>query len=90
MERTFGRLRTIFLALFAVLVGAVLVYHWVWEKPEERCVERKAWWDPDTRICARPVFLADITGRPQGHKRTPEQVAAARAKLKASREAQAR
>jgi len=83
MDRTFGRLRTVFLALFAIGVAAIAVYHFVWEVPEERCVERRGWWDPATRICARPVFLADLTGRPAGDKRTPEEVAAARAKLRA-------
>jgi hypothetical protein len=31
-------------------------------------VEQHGWWDPDQRICARPVVITDITRRPAADK----------------------
>lgn len=61
---TFKRLSVIFLALFAVCVGAAFVYDWVVVRPGDRCVADGKWWDDEALICAQPISIAEITGRP--------------------------
>lgn len=66
---TMRRLTTLFLALFALaLVGVFALQHFVVE-PGKRCEARGQWWDGDTRICAQPISIAEITGRPNGVSR---------------------
>lgn len=66
MNRTIDRMKTIFLALFAVLSAGVFVYHvgWVW--PGKKCEAKGDWWDWRTRTCAHPILISDITGRTIG------------------------
>ena len=66
---TMKRLSVLFLSIFAVLVGVTLVYQNMVVAPGERCEEGGKWWDPDTRVCAQPVSIAEITGRPIGMSR---------------------
>ncbi len=66
---TMKRLSVLFLSIFAVLVGVTFVYQAVVVAPGERCEDGGKWWDKDTRICAQPVSIAEITKRPIGMTR---------------------
>lgn len=80
--RSYAWLRTLFLVLFAIGTGAAVAYHWFIVRPETRCEERAGWYDPEKRICATPLLISDITGRPLNQKRTPEEIAAGRARAR--------
>ena len=69
MNQTIDRLKLFFLGLFFIGAAASWGYqvYWVW--PKRACEERGAWWDPETRICAAPLYIPDITGRPAGMSR---------------------
>lgn len=63
MNRTIDRLKYVFLTVFGVMTLGVAVYQFGWAIPEQRCDELRHWWDWRTRTCARPIPIADITGR---------------------------
>jgi hypothetical protein len=66
---TIRRLSILFFAVFGVLcLGAFALQHW-WLEPGARCEESGRWWDPEGRICAQPLSIAEITGRPIGKSR---------------------
>lgn len=69
MNRTIDRLKLVFLGVFAVACVGVWAYqaYYVW--PAERCEAARSWWDPETRTCARPIYIPDITGREPGETR---------------------
>lgn len=66
---TMKRLSILFLALFAVLVGAMFAWQALVIAPGERCENGGKWWDPEGRECAQPVSIAEITGRPNPGER---------------------
>lgn len=66
---TMKRLSVLFLATFAVLMGGVFAWRTLVIAPEDRCEADGGWWDRETEICARPISLAEITGRPIGQTR---------------------
>lgn len=66
---TFRRLGLMFLAVFAVAVGGLVIFQNVWLAPGERCEAAGKWYDMETRICAQPISIAEITGRPIAGKR---------------------
>lgn len=88
MNRTIDRLKWIFLALFAVGCAGVWAYHLLWVWPGDRCEAAERWWDPDTRTCAQPIYIPDITGRQPGESR--EEVSMRAAGEQAARDRQAR
>lgn len=88
MNRLLNRLKIVFLVLFALGCAGIWAHQWFWVRPQKACVAAQAWWDGGSRTCARPVVLSDLTGRPVGTKRTPEQVEAARAKAGLKRASQ--
>ena len=61
---TMKRLSVLFLATFAVLLGAMFAYENLVVAPGDRCEDGGKWWDPEARICAQPISIAEITGRP--------------------------
>ena len=63
------RLTIMFVGLFAVAVGAMLVFQSYWLDPGERCEKNGQWYDLESRICATPIYIPDITGRPEGVSR---------------------
>lgn len=75
-------LRTLFLTLVAVGSAGAAAYHWFVVRPAKACEAKGAWWDPDKRVCAMPVVISDITGRPVGRSRTPEEIAAGQARAR--------
>lgn len=63
MNPTYTRVKLIFLGLFVLALGAVLIYHLGWVWPAQKCEQAGKWWDPEGRVCAQPVLISDITGR---------------------------
>jgi hypothetical protein len=86
MNRLIDRLKLFFLGVFAISCIGVWAYQLLWAAPEKRCEGQGGWWDPRTRVCATPIYLPNLTGRPAG-KLNPAQLEA-RAKAANAREAQ--
>lgn len=63
---TFPRLGMLFLAIFGLLVGATLIFQKYWVAPGDRCEANGQWYDIETRTCATPLYIPDITGRAEG------------------------
>ncbi|GAA0641148.1 hypothetical protein [Brevundimonas lenta] len=66
---TMKRLSVLFLCTFAVLVGATFAWQALVKAPGERCEAAGMWWDSQSRQCAKPISIAEITGRPNGQTR---------------------
>jgi hypothetical protein len=66
---TIRRLSIIFFSLFAVTLAGVFVLQRFWVDPGDRCAAKGYWYDLETRICAQPIYIPDITGRPAGPTR---------------------
>ena len=66
---TFPRLAMIFFALFGVAIVGIFVPQDYWVTPGKRCEAAGKWYDMDSRICAPPISIAQITGRPNGVSR---------------------
>ena len=77
MRSNIPRLKWIFLGLFTVGCIGVWLYHLLWVWPEDRCDAAGRWWDPDTRICAQPIYVPNITGRQPGEGRDEASLRAA-------------
>ncbi len=69
MNPTIDRLKLVFLGIFAVACAAVWAYQIFYVWPAKRCEEGGQWWDGDRRVCAQPIYIPDITGRPAGVSR---------------------
>ena|SRR3712207_582343 len=78
MTRFINRLMLGFVALFVVSTIAVGVYQFAYVIPGKRCEASGRWWDPQSRVCATPIFIPHITGRPVN---TAQAAAAAAAAL---------
>lgn len=63
---SFRRLSMIFAAIFALAMVGLFVLQHYWVEPGEKCTREGRWYDMETRICAQPVYIPDITGRPEG------------------------
>ena len=63
---TIRRLSVLFFSLFAVMVAGIFVFQRYWMEPGERCEAEGKWYDIESRICAQPISIAQITGRPIG------------------------
>lgn len=66
---TIRRLSIMFFGAFAVLVVGIFVFQRYWMDPGDRCTAKGYWYDLETRICAQPIYIPDITGRPAGVSR---------------------
>lgn len=63
---TMRRLSILFVALFAIaLIGLFGYQHFVVD-PEKKCEANGQWWFADEKRCITPLYLPDITGRPEG------------------------
>lgn len=60
------RLTILFFSVFAVLVTGTVVFQSYWLDPGERCEKDGKWYDVESRTCALPIYIPDITGRPAG------------------------
>ncbi len=63
------RLSILFLSIFAVLLAGMFAYERLIVAPGDRCEAGGKWWDPETRVCAQPISIAEITGRPNPGER---------------------
>ena len=61
---TMKRLSIMFVSLFAVALAGMFAWEALVVAPGDRCEEGGQWWDPDARVCAQPISIAEITGRP--------------------------
>lgn len=86
---SFKRLAILFFGLFAVAVTATLAFQRYWVEPGERCEARGGWWDLEGRTCAQPIYIPDITGRPEGVSRAEASDAQNRELLSLERQARA-
>ena len=66
---TMKRLSVLFLSLFAVLLAGMFAYENLVVAPGDRCEDSGKWWDAEARICAQPISVAEITGRPNPGER---------------------
>ena len=66
---TMKRLSVLFLSLFAVLLAGMFAYENLVVAPGDRCEDGGKWWDAEARICAQPISVAEITGRPNPGER---------------------
>jgi hypothetical protein len=66
MNRLIDRLKLFFLGLFAISCVAVWTYELLWAAPRKACEAHGNWWDPFSRVCATPIYLPNLTGRPIG------------------------
>jgi hypothetical protein len=63
------RLSILFLSIFAVLLAGMFAYERLVVAPGDRCEAGGKWWDPETKVCAQPISIAEITGRPNPGER---------------------
>ncbi len=68
MHRSFDRIRTIFLAAFALCIAGVWALQVYYVQPRQRCEASHNWWDSRQRVCGHVVYIPDITHRPAGLK----------------------
>jgi hypothetical protein len=66
MQVTILRLKIIFLLIFAISSVGVFAYHYYYVWPRDRCESAGKWWEPGGRVCAQPIMLPKLTGRPFG------------------------
>ncbi|WP_333610596.1 hypothetical protein [Brevundimonas bullata] len=66
---TLGRLSVLFFSIFGLMIAGVFVFQRYWMEPGERCEAEGNWYDIESRICAQPISIAEITGRPIGVSR---------------------
>jgi hypothetical protein len=60
------RLSFMFFGLFAVLVAGAMTFQAFWLNPGKRCEAAGNWYDVESRTCATPIYIPDITHRPAG------------------------
>ena len=63
---TIRRLSVLFFGIFGLMIAGVFVFQRFWMEPGERCEAQGKWYDMESRICAHPISIAEITGRPIG------------------------
>ncbi len=66
---TIRRLSVLFFGIFGLMIAGVFVFQHYWMEPGERCEAEGKWYDMESRICAQPISIAEITGRPIGVSR---------------------
>lgn len=69
MKSTIDRLKLIFLGVFALACAGVWAFQIFYVMPARKCEANGQWWDGATRICAQPIAIASLTGRPAGMSR---------------------
>ena len=66
MNPFIDRLKLLFLGLFFIATVAVWYFQLFWVLPARKCESHGGWWDHQTHICATPLYLPNLTGRPAG------------------------
>ena len=64
MNKTFTRLKYIFLGLFLLSSAGVLAYHGLWVWPKQRCEDRGGAWAGKWMKCATVYPIETLTRRP--------------------------
>lgn len=64
MTRFINRLTLAFGAVFVLSVVAIGAYQFYYVVPAKRCEASGRWWEPNERLCASPIYIPHITGRP--------------------------
>ena len=63
---TMRRLSILFFGLFAVFVAGAFAFQRFYVAPAEQCEQSGRWWYEEGRECVQPIYLPNITGRPEG------------------------
>lgn len=66
---TTKRLSLLFVALFGVSLAGVFTFQHFWVDPEKKCVADGRWWYEEGGECVTPLYLPELTGRPEGVSR---------------------
>ena len=66
---TMKRLSLMFVVLFGLSVSGMLAYQHFRIDPERKCEKSGQWWFAEENRCLTPLYLPDITGRPEGVSR---------------------
>lgn len=69
MNSTIDRLKIIFIGIFLVSGVGLWAFQILYVLPAKKCEAAGQWWDRDQRVCAQPIYIPDITGRPEGVSR---------------------
>lgn len=69
MNSTIDRLKLIFIGVFLISGIGLWAFQILYVMPAKKCEAAGQWWDRDRRICAQPIYIPDITGRPEGVSR---------------------
>ncbi len=75
---TMRRLSILFFGIFAVLVAGAFAFQTFYVAPADKCEQSGRWWYEAGRECVQPIYLPDITGRPEGVTRAEASNAANR------------
>lgn len=69
MNPTINRLKLVFLGLFALGAAGIWAYQILYVIPAQKCDRQGGWWDRESRLCAAPIYIPSLTGRPAGVSR---------------------
>ncbi|MDO9472028.1 MAG: hypothetical protein Q7J28_03160 [Caulobacter sp.] len=69
MNSTIDRLKIIFIGIFLVSGVALWAFQILYVMPAKKCEAGGQWWDRGRRVCAQPIYIPDMTGRPEGVSR---------------------
>jgi len=64
MNRTFNRLKIIFVSLFLISCVAIFAYHYMWVWPKARCEARGGAWAGKWMKCGTIYSIETLTHRP--------------------------
>jgi hypothetical protein len=56
--------RLILVAVAVITAAAMLLWHFLWEKPRQDCAKQGGVWDEHAHMCARTVSIAPVLGPP--------------------------
>jgi hypothetical protein len=70
MKSTIPRVKLFFVGLFALSCAAIWAYQIFYVWPRDQCEGHGGWWEPKERICATPIAISSITGRPNRPAKT--------------------
>lgn len=69
MNASINRLKIIFMGIFFAAVVGIWTYELLWVWPSKDCAKAGGWWDGGQRVCAAPLYIPSLTGRPAGMSR---------------------
>lgn len=72
MNRLIQRLQLFVFAVFLIVLGAIVYQRFFILGPYEHCDKIGSWWDPKDHMCARVLYVPNITHRYVDPKKVPE------------------